>query len=312
MCETSTMDRQARRTLTALAAAQHGQVNVWQAADIGITHDHLRRAVRAGELQRVRPAVYRFAAVPVDWRTELHADTLSAPKGAFAAQSAALRLHRIEHPLLPYRRELLKLGTGLVHVEDAVVVHRTRRLDPQDVREVNGIPATSLARTLVDLCRGLAWWDLVDVADRAICEWPSARATVHRTAVRLRRGRHGVQQLADVTAPNAEAVFRSWLERQAAPLVRRAGITDARWNVTIPGLVGAGLVDTHSSAHGLVVEWKGLAFHRRPHQLQRDSDKQNVAASRGLVTFSFTWQDVVSRPEHVIGVLVTATRRRAA
>ncbi|MEO2109143.1 MAG: hypothetical protein ABGZ36_26355, partial [Actinomycetota bacterium] len=82
--------------------------------------------------------------------------------------------------------------------------------------------------------------------------------------------------------------------------------------VTIPGLAGAGLVDTHSSAHGLVVEWKGLAFHRRPHQLQRDSDKQNVAASRGLVTLSFTWQDVVSRPEHVIGVLVTATRRRAA
>lgn len=306
------MKTHTRTTLTALAASQYGQVNVWQAAAAGVTRDHLHRGVAAGELIRVRPAVYRFAAVPADWRTELHADTLSAPKGAYAAQSSALRLHQVDQPLLPYRRELLKLGSGLVDVADEVVVHRTRRLDPQDVREVAGIPVTSLGRTLVDVGVRLAWWDLVDLTDRALCEWPRARATVHRTAVRLRHGRPGTQQLIEVTAPDAEAEFRSWLERQAAPLVRQAGITDDRWNVYIPGLPAAGLVDTHCPSDRLVIEWKGLAFHRRPNQLQRDSDKQNAAAARGLVTLSFTWQDVVTRPDHVVQTLRVAQRSRAA
>lgn len=298
--------------LSALAERQHGQFSVWQAREVGLSDTALSRAVARGELVRVRNRVYRFAGVPSTWIAELHADTLCTPRMALASHSAALRLHAVRQEILPYNREILTLGTGLVEVDPEVTVHRTRRLDEKDVTEVMQTGCTSLPRTLVDVTPGLPWWKAVDLTDRALCGAPGLRAAVHHTAKRLHLGRPGVDRLVKMTADGAEAEFWSWLEREASPLVVQGGLHDAAWNVRIPGVGRAGIVDTYSADRRLVIEWKGLAFHRRPNELQRDSDKQNACAAAGLIVLSFTWLDVVERPPYVVATIRTAARRAAA
>lgn len=300
----------ARTLLTDLARTQYGQLSVWQARTIGITDHQLGDAVASGELERVRRGVVRVAGAPVDWRTELHADVLSVPGGAWAARGAALRLLGVRQRLVPYTRAIMTTGGGVPDVAEGTTVHRTRDLPGQDRTERLGIPCTSLGRTLVDLTPGLEWVDAVTLADQALCHLPGARGEVHEAAQRLRPGRAGVSRLARITAPDARGTFRSWLERQAAPLLAHAGITDARFNVEVPGLPEVGVVDCFSAAHWLVVEWKGLAFHRRPEDLQRDSVKQNGAVAAGLAALSFTWTDVVRRAPQVVDVLTRTTRRR--
>lgn len=182
-------------------------------------------------------------------------------------------------------------------------MHRTTHLASRDTTVVDAIPTTNLARTRVDVATTLARWRMLEVLDQVLCAHPGRRRHVHSTATRLSKGRRNAAALAAATAEGAEAQFWSWLERTAQPLVMQAGITDARWNVRVPGAPQLGFADTFSAAHRLVVEWKGLAFHRRPNQLQRDCDKLNAAMAAGLRLLTFTWTDVVRRPTYVTDTL---------
>jgi hypothetical protein len=53
----------------------------------------------------------------------------------------------------PSSRPLVEVSVrrGRYPTVDGVLVHRAKRLDPCDVTEVDGIPVTSVARTLCDL-----------------------------------------------------------------------------------------------------------------------------------------------------------------
>src|SRR5437899_4457410 len=87
---------------------------------------------------------------------------------AVASYATAGVLHRIDgvrpgrvHVTVAHGRRVTPRG---------VVVHHARHLDRRDVTGVQGIPATAIARTLVDLAGRLTEKELIEAVDSTVVE----------------------------------------------------------------------------------------------------------------------------------------------
>lgn len=140
--------------LLPLAERQAGFVSAVQAIKEGVDHSALARLVEGGHLERFIPGIYRFAR----WPLAPHADlwpivlwTQGKWPEATLSHRTALLLHGVSdiNPAsvdvtVPYNarfRGTTPSGTVLY----------PRRLQPIDTTTIDGLPVTTLYRTLLDL-----------------------------------------------------------------------------------------------------------------------------------------------------------------
>lgn len=296
------------RRLAAIAESQHGLITWAQALDAGIPADALAHRAANGRLTRVQPCVYRVAGAPVTWHSSVLAALLAVP-GAVASHGTAAALHGLRRAATTAPIEICVAGTTLPELCD-IVVHRTTSLEPCDRATVDGIAVTSGARTVIDLAGRLDKAERIALVDDAIGARVAIRASLHARATALRSGRKGVGTIAAVTAPDAEGEFRSWLERQAARVIRRAGLPQPRWNepVYADGRL-LGVADTVWLPTPVIAEFDGPKFHSAPADLQKDKARDRALTAAGRVVLRFTWEDVVRRPEHVVADIRAALSR---
>ncbi len=165
--------RDALRALAAITESQWGLVTSAQAQAAGLLHMDLTRLARSGDLVRVGHGVYRDAGAPTDQHEELRVAWLSTDptrpayqrlrdphQDAVVSGESAAKLHGIGdfradqvEISLPQRRRSRREG----------VRFRVREIEPQDTTLVQGLPVTSLERTIADLVRD--GHDLGHVAD---------------------------------------------------------------------------------------------------------------------------------------------------
>jgi len=138
----------------------------------GFGDDEVRRLLRAGRLTAVRRGSY-VLGVPPESRDARHALRVRAELAHLADDAV------VSHASAAVLHGLPTWGLRLdrVHVTRArrsggragrqVHVH-TAPLDPEEVDLVDGIPVTSVARTVVDLARTLPFEPAVAVADAAL------------------------------------------------------------------------------------------------------------------------------------------------
>ncbi|WP_344802221.1 type IV toxin-antitoxin system AbiEi family antitoxin domain-containing protein [Microlunatus ginsengisoli] len=138
----------------------------------GLDHPEIRRLVRSGELERVRRGVFMRPSSPCTveerHRRLVRATSRFLGEGAVISHFSAATLHRL--PVWPD-------AIGRVHLthprsyggkrRDSVHVH-LGRLPPDDVVRIDGIPVTSLARTVLDLGRSATLAQTVAAGDRAL------------------------------------------------------------------------------------------------------------------------------------------------
>ncbi len=107
--------------------------------------------------------MYAVSQSPLSMRGRYLAAVMACgPRAALSYRSAA-DLRRIRPSSGPIEVSVPEVSRELPGVR----VHRTRMLDPQDFTVVDGIPVTSVARTLLDLAAVLSPADLEVVIDRA-------------------------------------------------------------------------------------------------------------------------------------------------
>lgn len=252
------------RALGALASRQYGVVPIWQLLQLGFTHEGVRRMAATGRLHRLYRGVYVVGHRAIAPRGRLLAAVYACGSGAVASHQDAAWLWEVRRG----RGSAFQVTVaGRPKGPPGIRVHCVRSLDPDDVAVVEGIPVTSLARTLVDLGAMLGLEPLRRAFEEADRRRLLDAAAVGRACARG-RGRSGVASARRALAlyrPDAPKT-RSELERDLFAFCRRIGAPEPSANVWVEGQE----VDAAWIPQRVVAEIDGYEFHRTREAFERD------------------------------------------
>jgi len=285
------------------AASQHGVIALDQLVAAGLTPDAVRKRVASGRLWRVHRGVYAVGHRTLAWRGAVMAAVLACGEGAAASHRTVAALRRLRQDnrgridvSSPGRR-----GRGVAGID----AHRGDTLRPGvDVDIVDGIPCTSLARTLLDLA------EVVDrrQVERA-CEQADVLQLFDLKAIEdvldhAGAGRPGAALLRAVLADLADATpttTRSELEERFLALCRRAGLPAPEVNAWIqPDDGGTGIeADFLWRAQRLIVETDGRDVHMTRASFESDRVRDGRLLLAGWRVLRVTDRRMRREPDRV-------------
>lgn len=134
--------------LHALASEQHNRISRAQLERAGLSRTAIEHRVEVGRLVRVIEGVFAFPPLINDDHGTWIAATLASPESYLNRLSAACAWGALERR--PPYETVVRPGSGGPRVFDGVVVYRSTTLDGETT-ELDGIPITSMPRTLLDL-----------------------------------------------------------------------------------------------------------------------------------------------------------------
>ena len=268
-----------------------------------------RAARRWGVLSRAQLRALGAAPATVDyWVRSRRLDVVY--RGVYAVGGAVLRPegHRLaavlacgRHAVLSHRSAAAHWGLLATDQEridlmapasrhgiPGIRLHRTRSLDAQDTTIHEGIPITSVSRTLLDLAptarddqleRALAQAMYLQLYDQRAIDDVIARSNGHR----------GTKILAEATKQEPQIAKSMWEIRMLA-LVRRAGLPEPITNRSLHAPDhGECKPDFHWPAYGLIVETDGWEVHRTLAAFRSDRAKDAALTAAGYKVLPFTW-----------------------
>jgi hypothetical protein len=149
--------------LQQFARRQHSIFTLTQALESGYTRPRVRRKLATGEWQEVESRVYRVAAAgPLGWRARLMALTLSS-KGV-ASHASAAALYGLSPPPKHHEITVARRARSC----STAWAHSSAALGSRDITTVDRIPATTPARTVIDVAGSMPIDQFEDLLDLAI------------------------------------------------------------------------------------------------------------------------------------------------
>jgi hypothetical protein len=292
--------------ISRLASNQHGVVARRQLLESGLSATVIDRLIREEHLLPIHRGVFAAGFRPTDARAHLLAAALAGGPGALVSRVCAGFVLGVEETLPRGRIDVL-VERGRCGSRMGIRFHRTRYLADVDRFEVDGIPVTSLARTLRD-CAGVVspqrLRKLFDEADRLHQLNRDALGEILERS----NGHRGVKLLRGLLAlhPDPPPLTRSPLEFRFFRLWERTGLKMPEFNAKIRGYE----VDCVWRTERLIVELDGRSFHETAMARQRDSAKDSALAAAGYLVRRYTYREVFDRPEWVIDQLRADLRNR--
>jgi predicted transcriptional regulator of viral defense system len=211
------------RGLALLANRQHGVVSIRQLEQqLGFSHQAVERAAGAGRLHRVYRGVYAVGHTELSQRGECLAAVLAVGPGALLSYYSAGWLWGIWWGS-PAPFEVTAYVPRHHPAPKGVVRHRARNLDDVDRALVDGIPVTSVARTLLDLASKLRADQLRRALSRAEDLKLLDLEEVHAAVIERNRGHRGAKRLAHALAIPSR---RMEIARRSRPIAN--GISTSR------------------------------------------------------------------------------------
>ena len=171
-------------------------------------------------------------------------------------------------------------------------------LPADEVTVLDGIPVTTVPRTLFDLAAVLDTRQI----ERALNEADYLRLTDRLSLPDLldrHPGRAGALNLrAALTARSAGATrTRSELEERFIRLVDRVGLARPKTNVQVPGV---GEVDCAWPGQRLVLELDSRAAHATPTAFEADRERDRVLQAAGWRVIRVTWRQLAGDRARVV------------
>ena len=195
------------------------------------------------------------------------------------------------------------------------IIHTTLTIDNIDRESAQGFPATSPARTLIDIAAVSDTKRLTAALDGALRDCLVTETFLHQRINELRTtGRHGIPRLLSVIeGREISRGAHSWLEREYLQLMSQASVPLPTPQVVL-GRRGTKLirVDFHFAGTKLIVEVLGYRSHRTTAQMRDDAERMNRLILDGFLPLQFTYQQVVQHPELVVATTLEALARAAA
>lgn len=297
-----------------IAARQCSRFAREQALDAGISDMSQSRRVKSGRWLLPWPGVYALPGHPASFVGDLWTAHLAAGPTSIVSFQAAAMLRGIPGFLSDV--PILTVPHGSHARLVPAVVHQTRDPWPISHSLVNGLPVTTIERTIVDLAAlgrryrprlRMALESVVDAKLTSDLRVGEALASV------ARRGKPGVALLAgllDARGPG-RAMARSALERALFGLFDTYGGPRPSQQVALPGRQAVtGLVDGCLADSMIIVEADGRRWHSRMQDMRRDRDRDNEAARAGYVTLRLLCEHIVGDPRGTWELIVETHESR--
>ncbi len=298
-------------TLARLAAAQHGVVARRQLLAAGITPSMIKTRAAHGRLIRLHHGVYAVGHARLTRDGYAMAAVLACGPSAVLSHRDAAALHGLIRPGDHVRTHV----TTTAHVNGTrrIQVHRTAALDPRrDVTRIAGIPATGVARTLVDLAGVVTSGRLVKALAEAernhLLDVRAIEDVLRRTAHRRGKGHAAIRTALGRLAVIATQLTRSDLEDELLALCESHGLPRPSTNTWLGDME----VDACWREQRVVVEADGWSGHKTRHAFAEDRIRANALQNRGWIVLRFTHGQVVHEPAVVARTVADALARGAA
>lgn len=292
-------------SLADLLERQHGVLSRGQALSHGLSRHAVAHQIAARRWQRVHPGVFATVTGLLDVDQRIWAGVLYAGADAKAGFRTAWWLSDRKLPE-PEVVDVVIPDPRIVHPQPGLVVHRTRRLHPDDVHPTASPPRFRLERSVLD-CAATAPDD-----DQAVALLASAIQRRTTTATRLReamrrcpnlRRRALLTDLLDLAEVGAESLLEVLHHRITTSHGLPAPDRQRR--------LGAAIVDAaYDCPNGsvLVVELDGKLGHLGTDSWWQDMQRDNghTVATRGVLRFPAFM--LITKP-HVIAETIAAALR---
>ena len=303
------------RDWRAAAADQAGAITRRQLLAHGMSRSAIDRRLRVGALRPELPGVYAVAGSPDTVARRRWVGLLAAGPTAVLSFDSAARIHPLSG--------VAATGPVVVTVPHSgsqslpgVVVHQISDLAPEHVIHVDGLPVTTVARTIVDLAAtwrrgrlGLALEDAISARQTTEAEVGACLRSV------ARRGKPGVHKLASLLDERGPGKVppASVLERDFFRMVATSPLPDPQRQHPLPRVDGVrGLVDAAWPEVKLIVEVDGRRWHQRIKDLKRDRDRDLQAAAQGWLVVRLLHEHIVGAPEETLRELIAVYEVRRA
>lgn len=295
--------------LRKLAEEQHGVVGRVQARERGVS---FRNGLDRVDWERLSPRVVRLIGAPRTAKSDVTAAVLDAGPGSAASHRTAAALWGLPGFDLA-RPEVLRPHAADRHRPTLGRLHRTRSLPPHHVTTVDGIPVTTVPRTLFDLAGVLHPGKTERAVDNALAMSPSLLRALHRMLPELaERGRTGITVMRELLAerPAGYVAPASGLEARLIHILTEAGIPTQR-QVDVGGDGWIGRVDVLVPGTNLVIEVDSARFHTSRLDRSRDAHRDAELRAAGYDPLRITEEEVWYSPATVVQRVLAAVRRAA-
>lgn len=287
-----------------LAGRRHGIVSREELAALGMSRHAIRRWSERGYLRRIHNGVYAVGHDVLPVRGHWLAATLSLRRSALSHRSAA-QLRGLADPRLPIH---VTVPNGCGKSRRGVRVHQSLHLDADEIDRVEGIPTTSLPRTLLDVAALGAGDELENMAVRAqrkgllgIEELWAYAETVH-----FRSGAPRLRELLERLDSRSLAT-RSGGERRLLALLERGGVRAPEVNA----MIGPYEIDLVWRQERVAVELDGFAYHRDHRAFELDRRRGAYLAQAGYELVRLSYRMVRDEPEAVLASIKAVLARNA-
>jgi Protein of unknown function (DUF559) len=280
-----------------IAGRQHGVIARTQLFRLGLDRKAIASRVAGGVLHPLHGGhVYAVSRNPLSVRGKYLAGVMAHGSGTKLSHRAAGDLWGIRPADCPSEVTVREVSRQIPGIR----VHRTRMLDPRDFTVLDGIPVTTVARTILDLAAILRPQDLETVIDRAERQGLFDLNAVVDVLQRA-NGKKGTQTLKHVLAAYEQSTQNSKLEEVFKHLLKPAAdIPSPSFNALTEGETATHEVDALWPNHSLAIQLDGFEFHRTRRDREKDASSDADLELAGYRVMRLTWDDVTVHEERTL------------
>lgn len=292
-------------TIAALAARHHGVVTRAQLLASGLSPGQVVRRTRRGQLHVLYRGVYAVGhrELPRNGRA-LAACWSAGPRGLLFDVAAAA--HHGVRGSSSARWDIALSQASAWTGQPGIRPHAISTLLPEDITCVEGVPVTTLARTVVDLAARHPARTVEKVLNEMVTmdlyDQRALDALLSRPYLR------GTKQLESILGRQqaGTTITKSELEELLIALCDSHGIPRPQMNAWLIGLE----VDALWPGTLLVVELDSARFHASRAAFERDREKGNELVVAGYTLLRVTWRQLLDDPHRVAEQLRRALAHR--
>ncbi|MFZ5444775.1 MAG: DUF559 domain-containing protein [Myxococcota bacterium] len=306
-----------------LAAERHGVLTRSEALE-HLTRAQVKRRLAVGGWEKLLPGVYRVEGAP-----QTHAQALVA-LAAWAAEDEvdARAVGRPRAPVRPPRAALSHRTAAALHgfplfsegplevtcrrrlaAPEGITAHRGVLL-PKDVVFLDGLPVTSIPRTLLDLAPHEELSTLRDTLVELIRTKTLTLADL-KQALDGRKHRPAVSRLRALIAEleGDGGPTESELETASLELITAAGLPRPKVQWRMRAGKKRRRLDLCFPEQRVAIEADGYAWHSTVEAFEADRTRNNSLTARGYRVLHWTWKALQERPDELILELLATLQR---